>query len=314
MDAVKVNSYAKLNLSLEITGVSAGYHMLDSFVCSIDLADTIRLKKRRDKLVNVFMHGLGSESIPPEENAAVRAAEAFVRRYGVNGADITVFKDIPMGAGLGGSSADAAGVLGGMAELYGINDPEGLKSLADASGSDTGYMLHGGFARMTGRGNEVWRLPARRERLNFLLLCPRSPVSTGKCYARFDERKDLCTRMHTEECIQAFLRGDYAGMAAAFYNALYAPAKSLNDEVREAYEALRAFSPLGVCMSGSGSAVFAAFETAELCEWAKSRYRGKARAYVVRSVDPEALAAERKKIKLRNPFVLSKEETEGKDV
>lgn len=310
MNQVKVISYAKLNLSLEITGQKDGYHQLDSFVTSIDLGDCIRLKKRKDSLVNVVMHGQGSESIPPEHNVAVRAGEAFVQKYGVSGADITVFKDIPMGAGLGGSSADAAGVLNGMAKLYGVDDPAGLKSLADSLGSDTGYMLRGGFARMTGRGEQVWRLRQPETPLCFLLVCPPSSVSTGKCYALFDELGCGSQKGRTEACIQSFLEGKYADMGASFYNALYPPACALNADVGAAYEALKGFSPSGVCMSGSGSGVFALFENRELCEWARSRYRGKGRAYVVKTVDPAA--AEKRRTDFKNPFFLSKEETEGK--
>lgn len=310
MNQVKVISYAKLNLSLEITGQKDGYHQLDSFVTSVDLGDCIRLKKRKDSLVNVVMHGQDSEAIPLENNVAVKAGESFVQKYGVSGADITVFKDIPMGAGLGGSSADAAGVLNGMAKLYDVDDPEGLKSLADSLGSDTGYMLRGGFARMTGRGEQVWRLRQPDAPLFFLLLCPRSSVSTGKCYSLFDELAVGNQKGRTEECIQSFLEGKYTDMGASFYNALYPPACALNADVGAAYKALKELSPWGVGMSGSGSSVFALFENRELCEWARSRYRGKARAYVVKTVDPVAL--EQKKSVLKNPFFLSKEEMEGK--
>ena len=88
MNTLKINSYAKVNLTLEITGVENGYHMLDSLVASIDLFDRIVLKKRKDTLSSVRMVGMGSESIPPEKNNALKAAEAFSEKFGVNGADI----------------------------------------------------------------------------------------------------------------------------------------------------------------------------------------------------------------------------------
>jgi 4-diphosphocytidyl-2-C-methyl-D-erythritol kinase len=306
MKSVTVQSYAKLNLSLEITGVKDGYHMLDSLVASIDLSDSIHLVKRKDKLVNVYMHGQTSEGIPPESNVAVKAGEAFVEKYGVSGADITIFKDIPMGGGLGGSSADAAGVLNGMAKLYDIEDEAGIKALADGLGSDTGYMLRGGFARMTGRGEQVWRLPVQ-PKLYFLLLCPSSAVSTGKCYALYDELIKEEKKGNTQQCIDSLLQGNISGMGAAFYNSLYLPACQINPEVQEATKALAAFSPSGYGMTGSGSCAFALFESRELCEWAKSRYRGKCRAIVVKTIDPQE---EQKGIfgKLRNPYYLSEEE------
>ena len=156
MFAKKVKSYAKVNLSLNVTGAAGGYHLIDSVLASIDIYDTVCVKPRGDRLVNVYMHGLGSENILPERNNAFKAGEAFVGRFSTAGADVTVYKNIPMGAGLGGSSADAAGVLNAMAALYKVTDRAALKGLADALGSDTGYMLGGGFARVAGRGERVF--------------------------------------------------------------------------------------------------------------------------------------------------------------
>lgn len=305
MRAVKIKSYAKVNLTLEIVGEENGYHALDSLVASVDLFDLISLKKRKDGLNFVRMHGMDSESIPPEENNAWKAADAFVKKFGTTGADITIYKNIPMGSGLGGSSADTAGVLNGMAKLYGVEDRfDELKEIADRLGSDTGYMLKGGFARMQGRGTSVTPLPIR-ERLYFLLICPKESVSTKACYRAFDKRKGEAypekTGENTEKCIRALLDGDQNEAGRYLTNDLYAPAASLSSEVKKAYEAACGFSPLGAVMTGSGSAVLAMFENEEFCRWAKSRYKGKARTLVVKTVLPE-------KKGWRTPFVLSDEE------
>jgi len=313
MNTVKIKSYAKINLTLEITGIEEGYHLLDSAVASIDLFDLIVLKKRKDKLSRVTMKGMGSESIPPEKNNALRAAEAFSEAFQTGGADITVYKNIPIGAGLGGSSADVVGVLNGMAKLYGIEDREGLKSLADTLGSDTGYMLTGGFARMQGRGEKVTPLPIS-ERLNFLLICPTSGVSAGACYKQYDSLPQTLQwkESATQGCIEALSKKDINGVGRYLMNDLYVPALHLNSDVEKAYEEAKSFSPLGVTMSGSGSCVLALFETTELCEWAKSRYKGKFRTYVTRTLIPDYT---KKKVSLgwRNPFVLSDEEIANAD-
>ena len=138
MDIVKILAYAKLNLTLDVTGKTGEYHDLDSVAVTINLFDKIIAKKRKDKLVNVTMRGMGSEKLVPEENNAVRAGEAFVKAFSTLGADITIYKEIPMGAGLGGSSADAAGVLNALAKMYAVKDEKKLKELADGLGSDTG--------------------------------------------------------------------------------------------------------------------------------------------------------------------------------
>lgn len=277
---VRVKAYAKLNLTLSITGSSGGYHMLDSLVCSVDLFDLIVLKKRRDDKVLIEMHGQGTELLPYERNNAAKAAECYIRAFGTHGADITIYKNIPVGAGMGGSSADAAGVLCGMSKLYGAGSERELKGLADALGSDTGYMLNGDYARLTGRGEKVEQIDSKL-RLNFLLLKPQSGVSTGECYKLYDSMSQSVADsavqppQTSQNAIHSLISGDKAALGACLSNALYPPAATLNPDVKTAYEQLKAFSPLGVNMTGSGSAVYALFENADFCAWAKSRYRGK---------------------------------------
>lgn len=289
MNTVKIKAYAKLNLTLQITGVKDGYHLLDSLVCSLDIFDYIVLKKRKDGLSSVTMHGMDSESIPPEKNNALKAAEAFSARFQTTGADITVYKNIPIGAGLGGSSADISGVLNGMAKLYSIQDDDALGELADSLGSDTRYMLKGGFARMQGRGEKVTAL-TKMPTLYFLLLCPNDGVSAGACYKKYDELQACCTAKNavnaTDNCIAALQQNDINGVGRYVMNDLFPAASVLSASVARAMEEAQAFSPLGAVMTGSGSCVAALFETKELCEWAKSRYRGKFTAMIAKTVDP----------------------------
>lgn len=291
MFATKVKSYAKVNLSLNINGAANGYHLIDSVVVPIDLCDTVRAKPRRDSLINVYMHGMGSESIPPEKNNAVKAGEAFAAAFGTRGADIEIYKDIPIGGGLGGSSADAAGVLNALAKMYKVTDRAALKAVADSLGSDTGYMLGGGFARITGRGERVEPLAGMP--LHMLLILPASSVSAGECYREYDAAPDAL-RTDSARLAGALAAGDFAGVAQNIYNALAAPACRLNADVAEALEQAAAFSPSACGVSGSGSAVFALFESEELCRWAESRYRGKFRTRV-------AAAKPAAKLRLRNP-------------
>ena len=297
MDTVKVLSYAKLNLTLEITGKRDNFHLLDSLVITVGLYDKIILKKRKDSLINVTMHGMGSDKLFPEENHAVRAGEKFVETFHTQGADITIYKNIPMGAGLGGSSADVAGVLNALAKLYKIGDFQKLKSLADDLGSDTGYMLRGGLARMQARGEEVEFFPDTPQ-MHFLLLCPKSEVSTAECYQTYDSLPHTAKAGRTARCLEAYNSMGIGEAARLFGNDLYESAKHLNPDVGEAVNLLKEFSPLGAGMTGSGSAAFALFETKELCEWAKSRYKGRCRAYTLEAVYP----AEKKSRRFSNPY------------
>lgn len=298
MKTVKIKAYAKVNVTLEIVGQTAEYHVLDSLVASVDLFDSIVLKARKDKLSSITMKGLGSESIPPENNNALKAAEAFSAAFGVNGADITVYKNIPLGAGLGGSSADASGVLNGMAKLYGVDDRKKIAELADTLGSDTRYMLDGGFARMQGRGGEVTLIESGQT-LHFLAICPKDGCSSSACYREYDRLNgEKRGESFTQNAISALKENDMQGLGRYLTNDLFLPATTLCESVKKAYDEALSFSPLGAVMTGSGSCVLAMFETKELCEWAKSRYRGKFRSFVLKTVVP-------KKVKeWKNPFVL----------
>ena len=306
MNFVKIRAYAKLNLTLEITGEKDGFHILDSLVASVDLFDEIKAKKKKGAYSSVTMHGMGSESIAPEHNNALKAAEAFSKKFGVDGAEITVFKNIPIGAGLGGSSADIAGVLKAMQALYGVTDDEAVKELGASLGSDVPYMLSGGFARMSGRGEVVQPILGVKDKLWLLLLCPNCGVSAGAAYRKYDELGVANYAFgSTKRAINALTAGDRQALGAALKNDLYPAAAALEGEVEKTLCEAESFSPLGACMTGSGSCVFALFETKELCDWAKSRYKGKAKAYVVSTVDPN-----KKKREWNFPFALRKEEIE----
>lgn len=284
MDYARVKSYAKVNLTLDITGVFGGYHMLDSVVASIDLADVITARSRGDKRVNVTMHGEGSESIDPERNNAVKAARAFMEKFDTCGADITVWKNIPVGAGLGGSSADVAGVLRAMAKLYGVTDFNAVKAIADGLGSDCGYMLTGGYARISGRGDIVKRIDSRLK-MQLVLLVPDGGVSTAECYKKSDSQ--IKGAPMSESVENVLLSGDLQGVAKGLNNHLYAAAVCLNGGVFQAVKELEEFAPLGVNMTGSGSGVYAVMENEQFSRYVQSRYRGKHRLILTKTVLPK---------------------------
>ena len=297
MYSATVKSYAKINLTLEVLGLKDGFHMLDSFVASLDLCNLVTVKKRKDNLVCGKMKGMGMDSVPFEKTTAYKVADAFRQKFQTTGTEITIYENIPVGAGLGGSSADAAGVLRALCKLY--DTPlDKVYDIANQYGSDIRYMLEGGFARMQGKGEVVTPLEEKNQ-LHFLLLCPNSTVSAGECYKKYDELGGTPS-YNTQKAVQAYHGGDLQTLGSLLCNDLFYPAKSLNADLGRAYEELLSFSPLGVCMTGSGSCVFALFESKELCEWAKSRYRGNFRAIVSSTISTVSGGFE----KLKNPFAL----------
>lgn len=327
MYSYREKAYAKVNLTLDILGVKDGYHQLDSLVIALDLYDLITVKKRKDGKIRVFSRGEGSESIPEEKNNAFKAAVAFQSEFSCGGAEISVFKNIPVGAGLGGSSADAAGVLRAMKKLFCIvPSPENerkILAIADGTGSDVRAMYTGGTCRMRGRGETVTdvfssdaetrgedsrggaaggqaatREEARQEkcaenyaeknakRAYFLLICPPTGVSTPDCFRLFDEQKKHYAPA-TEEAVRLYRRGDLQGLGKAVKNDLQFAACVLNPHVQTALCEAAEFSPLGYGMTGSGSAAFALFDSREMLDWAKSRYKGAFRAIAAESVVPK---------------------------
>jgi 4-diphosphocytidyl-2-C-methyl-D-erythritol kinase len=285
MDYIREKAYAKINLSLDISGVKNGYHMLDSVVTTVDIYDLITIKKRKkDKLVTIAMHGMGSENIPYDGNNAVKAAERFVEYYDTCGVDIVIYKNIPMGAGLGGSSADVAGVLNGMKKMF-LTFQDDVKPIADSLGSDCGYMLYGGYARMSGRGEQVELLDTHIK-LDLVLLIPPTPVSTAACYGMFDRLK-LRHPPKSDEVVKALYASDREMLGKNLSNSLTPAAVTLNGDVGTAISSLHEFSPLGVNMSGSGSCVYALCENDQFCRYLISRYDGKFKIMQTKTIIPK---------------------------
>ena len=169
-------------------------------------------------------------------------------------------------------------MLRALAALHGISDTVRLKAIADSLGSDTGYLLTGGWARMTGRGEQIAPI-ADMPALSLLLLIPSAGVSTPQCFAAFDRRAETFSPL-TEKAI-ARLRREGAKGAHAFGNALTRAAEELNPEVAVLLSEAAKLSEYGFGMTGSGSACYAVFASQEECLWARKRYQGTATALCV---------------------------------
>ena len=260
-----VKSYAKINLCLNLVGKTDRYHDLESVVISVGLYDTIKAKKRKDNRITLKTEGVPVDVLI-ERNNAYKSAKLFMETFKTNGVDLKIIKRIPIGGGLGGSSADSAGVLRAMAKLYEITSD--LSVLANALGSDTSYQLSGGFAVMRGRGDEVEFLKDA-PKLNILLAIPETGVNTGECYKEAD-RLEKTEFASVNELIDGVYDKDYAKISKNAKNGLFEAAKNLNGEVKATYEEVKKLSPSVVSMTGSGSAIFAVFSSRRLCALAEN--------------------------------------------
>lgn len=180
-----VAAAAKVNLHLEILGRRGdGYHELRSLFQLVSLADTVRVRVeggRGSCLVE------GGPPIPQGENLMVRAAESFRASSGImDGWVLSVRKRIPMGAGMGGGSSDAAAVLRCLQGLYGgpLNDRR-LLGIASALGSDVPFFLGGACGLVEGRGERIGAVVPRTD-FRLIAVCPPFAVGTREAFSWWD--------------------------------------------------------------------------------------------------------------------------------
>ena len=247
---VKIKIPAKINLTLDVLGVKDGYHKISSLVASVNLYDAISLSARKDDVVNITFRGL-PVGVSGEKSLAFRAARLFMDEFSVKGADIEITRSIPAGGGLGGSSADVAGVLLGMKKLYGVS--RDMDNLASRLGSDTAYMLKGGYAVLKGRGEKIRSLPEIKKKFYLLIIACDKGVSSGECYAEFD-RQGKKYPQRTGGAARLLAEGDTENFLKTLKNDLYLPACEFVPEIRDNVNALILYG--AACMTGSGSAVY----------------------------------------------------------
>ena len=243
----KIN--AKLNLTLDILGVEDSFHTLKSLVCEINIGDAIKVKKRTDKNISVIVKN--HPELNGEKNNAYKTAKAFMEKFNTQGVDIVIDKKIPIGGGLGGSSADIAGVLLLMKELFNVG--KGVEELASTLGSDVNYMLKGGYAVMEGRGQIVNNF-ACQNKLYFLLLPALSEVSAKECYEKWDSigvKQIPCT----EKAKEYLIKGDIDSLKSVMKNDLYLPASNLLPDIANNMSILEE----NAFMTGSGATVYSVF-------------------------------------------------------
>ncbi len=240
----KIN--AKINLSLNVVGKEDGYHMLDSVAASVDIADVITVYESKSPVAE-----FSNRDIDAEKSNAFAAAMFLTKKYSLPPVGVVVENNIPAGTGLGGSSADCAGVILAIKKAFLPNmTDEEIFLTAQMFGSDTPYMLRGGFARLNGRGEKI-------RRINSCLKCAvaiayKDKILTKKCFDEFDRLRLLGTVADNDRLIDCLVRSDAKGVFSAAANALAPAAARLNPFVAEM---LSADDGVAKCMTGSGSGI-----------------------------------------------------------
>ncbi len=254
MKKATVITNAKLNLTLDVLGINGNYHEIKSLVCSVSIGDKVTVRTRKDGRITLTMKGIAVDCSVTDNNA-YKTAKAYKEKYDTTGVDVIVEKNIPVGGGLGGSSADVAGVINAMKKLFPIDGDGG--DIADQICSDARYMLKGGYAVMSGRGNEVSPLEIEKT-LYFIIVTEKEMISTRACYGEFDKQGKTYPAV-TEKAVTALKNGDDIEFFRLLKNDLYKPAVNLLEKINENYSVLKSVGAPAVVMTGSGSAVCAVY-------------------------------------------------------
>lgn len=250
---VELASPAKLNLCLEVLGRrSDGFHSIRSVLVALTHHDSVTLTPGGRKLV--FKGGLGAPK--DEGNLAYRAVKLLTKRTGVRrGLEIRIVKRIPIAAGLGGGSSNAATVLRGVNDLWELDltDAE-LEGLGLELGSDVPFFLRGGVCLAGGRGEKLEQLPTRGT-LEFVLVTPPLRVSSQWSYDHVPA--ELTRQGSSTSMIKVALASGRAELLASHLaNDLEPGVVAAHPVVGEIRKRLMAEGAMGAVMSGSGPTVF----------------------------------------------------------
>lgn len=277
---------AKVNLALEVLGKRPdGYHELATVMQTVDLADRLTLEDADELTLTTT-----SPEVPADGgNLALRAAAALREVAKVDrGVRVRLDKRIPVAAGLGGGSSDAAAVLLGLNRLWSLRWPVArLAEVAERLGMDVPFFLRGGVALGTGRGERLTPLVGMP--LALVLVNPGTPLSTAAVYGRV--RPTVYTDGARAQTMAAALRSRKpARVAASLYNGLEAAATGVSPDLARMRAALMAAGALGAVMSGSGPTVVGVARSFEQARQIRARLaRASWGCWAVRTVSGPAV-------------------------
>jgi len=259
---IKFKTPAKINLGLHIHGKREdGFHELETIFQMVSLYDDVEL----ELLSSGIKLECDTPGVPTDDtNLACKAALLLRQTYQVEGkgVNIRLKKNIPFGAGLGGGSGNAAGVLMGLNRLWNLKiEREKLSKLAAELGSDVPFFLTSPCALGMGRGEQLGSLKPCAK-FQVLLVFPGFPVATSWVYQNL--KLKLTKRENNISILRKNLSlSDITSLGSRLYNDLEPVVIQRFPEVQVVKDELGAWGALGVLLSGSGSTVFGIFDDLE---------------------------------------------------
>lgn len=258
-DTLTLKSYAKVNLALDVLGRRAdGFHEVDTVLYEIDLADELEFRVTREAGCHLTVEE--GEAPPGDDNLVLRAAKAAAGLRAYGGLEIRLKKRIPMQAGLGGGSSNAAAAIIAVSELLGTDGAP--RAVAASIGSDVPFFLCGGTARATGRGDQIQFVPSLVD-LDMLIVKPEAGVSTPWAYAQLDRVGHRGSARSAESVLEAVRKDDRRNTIARMRNDFEQVVLDLLPEARALKERLLEAGAEAALLCGSGSAVFGVFPSKE---------------------------------------------------
>lgn len=283
MQSRSCKAYAKINLMLDVIGVrDDGYHSISTVMHSVSLCDTVTIKKSCNSGICVQTN---LPYVPTDSrNIAYKAAELFYKIAKLpSHVIIELHKRIPVGAGMAGGSANAAAVLRLLNAAHcNVFSMEELAKMGLQLGADVPFCVFGTPSIATGIGEVLQPAPSLPP--CYILICkPRFSTSTQKLYAKTDE---IASKIHPDstKMIDALEQQNLAQICQSLGNSMEAAAIHLRPTIADIKRKLLALGAGGALMTGSGSAVYGIFDSFEVAQKAKAKFKSDIFTYIAKPV------------------------------
>ena len=265
---VRYKAFAKVNYALDVVGTRAdGYHEIRTVMQTVSLTDEVEIRRAK-KDFELRVEPEEAEVGPHEGNTAYHAWRLVCERAGRElPARIHLHKNVPAGAGLGGGSADAAAVLRGLNDLFGLGLTMGeMREIGSEIGADVPFLVSGGTALAEGVGEILTPAP-RPPSHHVLIVKPAAGIDTGKVYRAYDANP-IAGRA-SDGVLAALDAGDLYGLAGSLGNDLAPAAKAMVPKAAALERDLLGAGALGASVTGSGTAVYGLFRDGAAAERAR---------------------------------------------
>ncbi len=271
MDKVNERAYGKINLSLDVLGRRAnGYHDVSMVMQTVDLYDVITLRKLSDRDEIILTTDV--DNIPLDEgNIVYKAIKLIKEEYGIDiGVSADIKKHLPVAAGMGGGSADAAAALRGMNTLFELGlKSERLEELGVRLGADVPFLIKGGIALAEGIGEKLTALPAFPD-CGLVIVKPDISVSTKEVYEAFDSLTEV-VHPNIKKLTDSLGKEDLRYIVKLLGNVLEDVTINKHGIIDEIKRLLVENGAVFSMMTGSGPTVFGIFENEEKAVMAGDR-------------------------------------------